>query len=186
MSMPPYSLTTPIETSRLLIRPPEMADADAYVKLLDDWEIARWTRSIPHPYRKADAIQFIEAALERWRDRRGFRCTIALKADALPIGGVGANPDIEGGLEIGYWIGRDHWRQGFGGEAVAAFTRALRRDLGPALLFANVLPDNLASRRILNRTGFLIAGTRLVQSREGPQSVLRFELKASPAGSAHR
>ena len=183
--MPPYNLITPIETARLLIRPPEMADAAHYVKLLDDWEIVRWTRRLPYPYSEADAIQFIEAAAEHWRDRRGFPCTIARKSDEAVIGGIAATPDIEGGLEIGYWIGRTHWRQGFGSESVSAFTAAVRRDLAPDLLFGHVLPDNLASRQILNAAGFIFAGTRLIQSRDGPRSVLRFELRASRAGSAH-
>ncbi len=40
----------PIQTDRLVLRPPESGDAPRIHRLIGDWEVARMTANVPHPY----------------------------------------------------------------------------------------------------------------------------------------
>jgi RimJ/RimL family protein N-acetyltransferase len=53
---------------------------------------------------------------------------------------------------VGYWIGRDHWGRGVATKAL----RAIVRELGRRPLFARVAEENVASRRVLEKSGFVL------------------------------
>jgi RimJ/RimL family protein N-acetyltransferase len=55
---------------------------------------------------------------------------------------------------VGYWIGRGFWGLGIATAALAAFLRQI-----PARpLVARVVRHNVASRRVLEKCGFMLAG----------------------------
>ncbi|MBK8158962.1 MAG: GNAT family N-acetyltransferase [Rhodospirillaceae bacterium] len=55
-------ITVPeIETDRLRLRPLTKADAPEIVRLVDDFDVARFTATIPHPYDMSMALDFIAA-----------------------------------------------------------------------------------------------------------------------------
>ena len=59
-----------------------------------------------------------------------------------------------GERQVGYWIGREHWGRGL---ASAALLELL--DEGTERpLFARVVPHNLASLRVLKKSGFQVIG----------------------------
>ena len=51
-----------LETERLQLRAPRLGDAKIVATLANDRRIAENTARIPHPYRRADAEDFIAAA----------------------------------------------------------------------------------------------------------------------------
>src|ERR1700749_574763 len=51
-----------LETERLVLRAPRLGDAKAVAMLANDRRVAENTARIPHPYRSADAKDFINAA----------------------------------------------------------------------------------------------------------------------------
>jgi RimJ/RimL family protein N-acetyltransferase len=51
-----------LETERLVLRAPRLGDAKAVALLANDRRIAENTARIPHPYRLADAEDFIATA----------------------------------------------------------------------------------------------------------------------------
>ena len=53
---------------------------------------------------------------------------------------------------IGYWIGKEFWRRGIASAAVAEFLSVAK--IRP--LFAEVANHNLASKRVLEKNGFVI------------------------------
>ena len=53
-----------LETPRLWLRWPRAADAAAFHRFCSQWEVARHTARIPHPYPKGSAERFIYAARE--------------------------------------------------------------------------------------------------------------------------
>lgn len=53
---------------------------------------------------------------------------------------------------IGYWIGREFWRRGIAGAALAALLMEIK--IRP--LFAEVANHNIASRRALEKNGFAL------------------------------
>jgi len=72
------------------------------------------------------------------------------------IGDLGwkGGPDADGVAEIGYGLAAPSRGRGYGTEAVAAFSDWALGPGGATVLTAQVVPDNLASRRLLERVGF--------------------------------
>jgi RimJ/RimL family protein N-acetyltransferase len=88
----------------------------------------------------------------------------AVVVDGAVAGQVLAFPR-DGVCELGYWFGREFWGRGIAGEAVAAFLPLVTE----RPLHAVVAPHNAASRRVLERLGFVASG------RKGDAVVLRLD-----------
>src|SRR5579862_4069266 len=76
----------PIETARLRLRPLAPGDVPAVERLAGDWEIARFTAHIPHPYPAGAAAPWIE---ETWAEAKAGRKIVAAierLADGLLVG----------------------------------------------------------------------------------------------------
>lgn len=58
----------------------------------------------------------------------------------------------EGEQEIGYWFGREYWSRGIATTALAEFLALIK--MRP--LYAYVVKHNSASRRILEKSGFIL------------------------------
>lgn len=72
------------------------------------------------------------------------------------IGSAGLG-DHEGAPELGYWIARNHWGQGYATEAAGAVLR-IARTLGHRRIIAGHFTDNPASGRVLAKLGFAATG----------------------------
>ena len=59
-----------------------------------------------------------------------------------------------GKLEVTYWIGREFWGQGIATKALAALLSTVKT----RPLYARAARDNIASLRVLEKCGFMIAG----------------------------
>lgn len=84
-------------------------------------------------------------------------------ASGLAIGGAGfmSAPD-DGCVEIGYGIAPAYQRRGYATEAVGGLV-ALASDNGVYVVQAATDPGNVASQRVLQRSGFAHVGMRLDQ-----------------------
>lgn len=144
-----------IETKRLVLRQTEQRDAPAFSKLVSDFDIARMTGSIAYPYPELSAefkIMTFHAA-----KRRGLAhpYAITLKGEDTLIGVTDLFKRAEDSLwEIGYWIGRPFWGQGFMTEACAALLTEADETLGSEDRVAGVFTDNPGSIRVLEKLGF--------------------------------
>ena len=79
-----------IETKRLQIRSLRDDDLADLVALIDNWEVARWVSSVPHPYTEADGRNWIALVQQDHTTGRPLRFAIALKETDRLIGGVAA------------------------------------------------------------------------------------------------
>lgn len=70
------------------------------------------------------------------------------------VAGSVASYEMDGEREVGYWLGREYWGQGIATEALGQFLR--RVTIRP--LHARVAADNVASRRVLEKCGFIVTG----------------------------
>lgn len=59
-----------------------------------------------------------------------------------------------GEREVGYWLGRQYWGQGIATRALEEFLKQI--DTRP--LYAHVAKHNTASRRVLEKCGFIVSG----------------------------
>lgn len=148
-----------LETERLVLRAPCLADVKAIVRLVGDRRIAENTARIPHPYGADDAEQFL-ANVNRQEDEATF--AIEFGGELIGICGVGLR---EGTAEIGYWLGVPYWNHGYATEAARAVIDHAFGDLEHEALQAGARVSNPASRRVLEKCGFQWTGVGLYRIR---------------------
>lgn len=168
-----------IRTGRLLLRTYEQADAAALVELLDDWDVARWLARVPYPYRLHDAEAFLE--ISRTDERR----SLAITHDGVLVGGIGLSRRPDGPVELGYWIGRRHHRNGYAEEAARGVIAFAFDRLGEKRILAAALPDNEPSLALIAKLGFRPLGLRkfhVTPLRPWPDEIPHFELTRDRPG----
>ncbi len=144
-------------TPRLRLRALADGDRAALTALASDADVALMTAFIPHPYGDKDADDFLVRSAIQEQARKARQFAIERRLEAGLIGCVGFT--LNGAeAEIGYWLGKPHWRQGFGGEALAATVDFAFADDAIAALTAQVMEENVASARLLEKAGFVYRG----------------------------
>ncbi|MGC2202149.1 MAG: GNAT family N-acetyltransferase [Stellaceae bacterium] len=150
-----------IETRRLQLRSFRNSDLAGLVRLINNWEIAGWVSSVPHPYTEADGREWIARVQRDHAIGRPRRFAIALKETGRLIGGVGLDGSTGDGSEepaLGYWLGQPYWGNGYAREAVAAIIDYGLRTLGLETIRAYTDPANLASQKVLLHCGLKEVG----------------------------
>lgn len=142
-------------TDRLLLRPGWAEDAPALAQAIGDELIVRNLAVVPWPYSLRDAEAFLAAP----RDPLLPSLLIFERTDGAPllVGSCGLGRRASGSVELGYWIARPHWGQGFATEAGRALL-AIASALGLTRLEASHFLDNPASGRVLEKLGFRSSG----------------------------
>ena len=138
-------------TERLFLRPAFPEDWEAILAGVGDEAIVHNLARAPWPYGTAEARAF--AALPQ--DPRLPHFLVTLPGTGV-IGSAGMG-EHEGEAEIGYWIARPHWGQGYATEAAGAVLR-IARTLGHGRIVAGHFADNPASGRVLRKLGFAPTG----------------------------
>jgi RimJ/RimL family protein N-acetyltransferase len=150
-----------IETARLRMRPLRDEDLADLVKLIGNWEVARWTASVPYPYTEADGQEWIALVQQDHASGLPRSFAIVLKETDRLIGGVGLNGstgDESEELALGYWIGQPYWGNGYGREAVAAIIDYGFRTLSIETIRAHTDPSNAPSQKVLLHCGLKSVG----------------------------
>ncbi|HEY1559355.1 MAG TPA: GNAT family N-acetyltransferase [Caulobacteraceae bacterium] len=151
-----HEISPRLETGRLVLRPLEAADAEPMTPLADDPGVARMTTSIPHPFHRQMAEDFIARmshADPRWE------ATFAVTGrDGTFMGVVGIHPKDGLAPELGYWLGRPYWGRGYMTEAVSAALGWAGGAWGKRVLTSGHFADNEASGRVLSKSCFLYTG----------------------------
>jgi 8-oxo-dGTP diphosphatase len=145
-----------LDTARLRIRPLTPDDAEPLERLAGEWEVAKYTARIPHPYPPSAAAEWIAAN----DDDNEIALAIERRSDGAFIGCCGYSPDEPGAVEIGYWIGRPFWRQGYASEAIAALIAYCFDNPALNRVVATVHPENVASVQLQERLGLVLVGER--------------------------
>ena len=150
-----------LETERLQLRAPRLGDAKIVAALANDRRIAENTARIPHPYRRADAEDFITEA----NQAGGENVFVVTLRDGGMIGACGMITAAGQSPEIGYWLGAKFWGKGYATEAVRALIDHAFTDLDCDALQSSARVTNPASRRVLEKCGFQWTGAGLLRIR---------------------
>ena len=142
-------------TERLLLRPGWAEDAPALAAAIADEMIVRNLAVVPWPYSLRDAEAFLAAP----RDPVLPSLLIFERTDGEPqlVGSCGLGRRPSGAVELGYWISRPYWGQGFATEAGKALV-GMAGALNIERLEASHFLDNPASGRVLEKLGFQSTG----------------------------
>ena len=153
-----------LETERLTLRPPQHADFRDWVALREESRahLTMWepTWAPDHLSRKA----FVNRVY--WA-RRSVSASTALPLflylrgpdtllGAITLDNIRRGPAQAGTL--GYWTGAPHVRQGYMREAIEALVYHAFHRLDLSRIEAACLPENAASRGLLERSGFKYEG----------------------------
>ena len=140
------------------LRPLVLADAPSLARHADDREVWLNLRDrFPHPYTLDDAHAYI-AAVAAQAPRTSFGIVVAGEA-AGTISLMPGDDIARRTCEIGYWIGRPWWGRGVATDAVRAVTAYAFATLGMHRVFALPFTRNAASRRVLEKAGYVLEGT---------------------------
>lgn len=143
-----------LETKRLLLRAPCEADVAAIVPLIADYDVVKNLARAPHPYREEHAREFIAHMAEARAKGQSFVFAITRKTDAAYMGNCGLHLET-GEFELGYWLGRPYWGQGYATEAAHRLACFAFGDLKAVRINAGWFHDNPASGRVLAKVGFV-------------------------------
>ena len=145
-----------LETERLSLRRPSLADVKAIARLANDRRIAEMTRRLPHPYSPDDAAAFVSKLADA-----GSETVFLIERDHQPVGMVGVDWREAESPELGYWLGVEHWGQGLATEAARAVIDYTFEEFSVEHMVSGARVANPASRNILEKCGFQWSGVQL-------------------------
>lgn len=150
-----------IETRRLWLRWPRARDAEAIVRLAGERAVAEMTSQIPHPIDPLGTDAFVIDARRGNAEGEGLVMALSLRsAPAALIGVVSIGPHpARPGAHLGYWLGMPHWGKGLMSEAAATMVDAYFAYAGGEVLSSSAMISNGASRRVLEKCGFVRQGS---------------------------
>lgn len=156
-----------IETSRLEIKPFELADAPYVQKLAGNPNVSKTTLNMPYPYEDGIAEQWIASHSKHWQARTSAAFAIKLKANGQLIGNISLVAINGDQAELGYWLGEPFWNQGYGSEAATALVQMAGTAMGIRTVIAEHLQSNPASGRLMQKIGMSYSHTLERRDRDG-------------------
>lgn len=168
-----------IHTSRLRLREVEETDLDAIHAYRRDPDVCRYLGS-PEPETREKTWEYVWAAAQQRRlpQRRCYELGIVLADQDLLIGECGLSllfvsehSPSPYAATLGFLVHPAHWGNGYATEAASALVRFGLEHLRLETVYAGCLPENVGSRRVLEKAGMVLEG-------------LRSEFPGSPPGTA--
>lgn len=148
-----------LTTERLLLRPFTLADAPAVKELAGEWEVAATTGNIPHPYEDGMAEAWISTHPTACEQGQGVTFAITLQPEDALIGAISLGINQANLLaEMGYWIAKPYWNQGYCTEAARALLKYAFENLQLNRVQARHMTKNPASGRVMQKIGMQYEG----------------------------
>ena len=143
-----------LETKRILLRPFELSDGPRVKKLAGDKSIADTTLNIPHPYKDGMAEEWILTHQSKFENEELVNCAIILKPIQELIGAIGLTIDKRfNRAELGYWVAKEYWNQGYCTEASKVILKYGFHELGLHRIIATHIIRNPASGKVMEKIG---------------------------------
>lgn len=153
-----------IDGPAVFLRPPQAEEWSSWAELravsrdyLTPWE----------PVWPADALtetsylRRVRRLASEWKNDEGYTFHVFEREKGRLVGGIGMTQMRRGVAQtatIGYWIGEPYERRGYTTEAVRLIVRFAFERLQLHRIEAACLPENIASRRVLEKAGFVREG----------------------------
>lgn len=154
--------TPTLYTERLILRPLELADADAIQQQFPHWDVVRYLNAlVPWPYPADGALSYLrDIALPAIARGEEWHWSIRLKsAPEQLIGNVSLMDQPDNNR--GFWLAPDWQGRGLMTEASAAVIGYWFQTLGRPLMRVPKAAPNIGSRKLSER-----GGMRLIRSDE--------------------
>lgn len=165
-----------LESERLLLRPHQLSDLDAFCAIEADPDVRRYIGGAPRT-REAAERKFRDVHLKKAHQTLSLRAVI-YKPESRYIGYSGLYPNfrpdgsaISGEASWGFTFAREYWGRGLATETGRTFVHFGFEQLHLTRIVATAEIDNTASLRVLEKLGFMRIG-----SDYGARSFHKFEL----------
>jgi RimJ/RimL family protein N-acetyltransferase len=148
-----------VETERLILREFQLSDLDAFLAVMPDPEVMRF--SISGPWDRDRTERFLGGCLLDYSEERwgfGRWATVHKKDDRLiGFSGLARYDDVDGSseVEIGYRLLPEYWGRGLGTESAAASRDHGFGSLGLPRLISMIQPGNHPSVRVAEKIGMV-------------------------------
>lgn len=142
------------------LRPPQAEDWQAWADLRAQSRefLVPWEPSWPADCLTRSAWQRrLKRQFEEWRHDLGYSLLFFRSSDNTLMGGLSLTNVRRGVAQtgtLGYWIGQPFSRQGYSSDAVRTLCAYAFGPLALHRIEAGCLPANMASRKLLEKTGF--------------------------------
>jgi len=151
---------TEIETIRLYLRRWREEDLDTYARTCVDPEVMR---HFPYVLVREESETQVGRFVRHWEERGFGLWAVEEKASGAFIGRIGLlyHEDwIQGEhkTEVGWLIERSHWGKGLATEGALASVHHGFETLGLERIISIALPQNVASRRVMEKAGLTFRG----------------------------
>lgn len=142
-----------IETDRLLLRRFTPGDLDAFAALNADADVMRYIGDGKLQSRAQTEVR-LNAFIEHW-EQHGFGLWVTLEKASNEFAGFCGLKylDNTSEIEVGYRLAKRFWGMGLATEGAAASLVFGFKDLGLDRIVAVVQPENIASRRVIEKIG---------------------------------
>lgn len=150
-----------LETERLILRKLRLDDAQDMFEYAQDSEIARlglW----PPFHTLQDSVDDINAVLAAYTRGTAVVWAMEHKEDHKMIGRIqlGHHEPADARADVGYAMNRRCWGKGYATEAIRRVVRFGFEVMNLNRIGAVVLPENIASIRVLEKAGLTFEGVR--------------------------
>lgn len=147
-------------TGRLKLRKLRPEDAFLIEKYASNYDVAKTTLNIPHPYPKGSGKEFVKHMLAAHEQGTNFTFAVEENEQQQLIGlvGISVTPEFNHG-ELGYWIGKPFWGKEYGTEAAKEIVRYGFEQLHLHRIYARAFAHNPASWKVMEKVGMTYEGT---------------------------
>ncbi len=173
-------------TERLILRPLEESDLDAYTELHTSPEVRRSLR-LPDGYGRRQAWLSMAQTRGQWELRATGQFALEERSTGRFVGRAGLHhPEQEDwpGVEVGWALRPDAWGRGYATEAGTASLAYAFDVMGLPEVFSVILPENLRSQAVAARLGLTLVEERVLSNHpaepHGIWRIRRPEWEASP------
>jgi ribosomal-protein-alanine N-acetyltransferase len=147
-----------IVTGRLTLRAFTEKDAEPLYHLMNDEEVMRYFPSTTPP--NLERVQrLVRMQIEHW-DEHGhgwWAATLSSTGELIGWNGLQYLPETDE-VEVGYLLGKAYWGRGLATEGAREGLRHGFETLNLDRIVGIVHPENLASRRVLEKLGMSLTG----------------------------
>ena len=148
------------KTKRIYCRRLSAADIDDLYAVYSDADAMRWVDD-GQPITWNECTKWVEVTLRNY-DSRGYGMSVLVSRETRKVIGFCGlvHPNNQVAAEIKYALHRRFWGAGLATEAVSAMLEYGKRTFQLDEVIATIAPENIASRRVLQKVGMQEAENR--------------------------
>lgn len=155
------------ETERLLVRQYTGNDADALFQIMSDSRVHIYTKDKDRPWDERRTEEYVNFMIDKdFKTMDCFHGAVIEKESNRLIGLCGLNPYQTDEPEIEFKLGVPYWGKGYATELGRQIIEKAFVETDIKGIYGMAQPENLASRKVLEKIGMNYVGDQIYRGRE--------------------